>query len=170
MPSPFPGMDPYLEGGSWPSFHLLFIAEVLGVLSPRIRPKYIVEAERRVYLETDPHDPERFICRRSSRCLRPTTTHSCHAATNARKWTCIHGRFASPCRQFPSPWSRKTQTSFSICRRCSTPCTTGRDTTIRLITREKSSHRLRTRRPSGQSSSSRSGRTRNNSQLFAGPT
>ena len=61
MPSPFPGMDPYLEGGAWPSFHVLLIAEILGTLLPRIRPKYIVEAERRVYLETDPYDPERFI-------------------------------------------------------------------------------------------------------------
>ncbi len=61
MPSPFPGMDPYLEGPSWPSFHVLLIAEMLNTLAPRIRPKYIVEAERRVYLETDPYDRERFI-------------------------------------------------------------------------------------------------------------
>ena len=61
MPSPFPGMDPYLEGGSWPDFHMLLISEMRTLLSGRIRPKYIVEAERRVYLETDPSDPERFI-------------------------------------------------------------------------------------------------------------
>ena len=61
MPSPFPGMDPYLEGPSWPDFHVLLIAELRTSLSERIRPKYIVEAERRVYLETDPYDPERFI-------------------------------------------------------------------------------------------------------------
>jgi hypothetical protein len=61
MPSPFPGMDPYLAGPSWPSFHVLFIAEMLAALAPRIRPKYIVEAERRIYLQTDPSDPERFI-------------------------------------------------------------------------------------------------------------
>ncbi len=61
MPSPFPGMDPYLEGPSWPDFHVLLIAELRTSLSERTRPKYIVEAERRVYLETDPYDPERFI-------------------------------------------------------------------------------------------------------------
>jgi hypothetical protein len=40
---------------------MLLIAEMLNTLAPRIRPKYVVEAERRVYLETNPYDPERFI-------------------------------------------------------------------------------------------------------------
>src|SRR5438309_2244133 len=28
MPSPFPGMDPYLEGSAWPSFHSAFANEI----------------------------------------------------------------------------------------------------------------------------------------------
>jgi len=61
MPSPFPGMDPFLEGPSWPDFHLLFISEIRSRIVPRARTKYTVEAERRVYIETDPGDPDRII-------------------------------------------------------------------------------------------------------------
>jgi hypothetical protein len=61
MPSPFPGMDPYLEGPSWPDFHVLLIAELHAALVAKVRPKYVVEAERRVYVESDPNDEARFI-------------------------------------------------------------------------------------------------------------
>ena len=61
MPSPFPGMDPHLEGAWWPDFQLLFLGQLLSAIVPRIRTKYIIEAERRVYLEASPNDPERFI-------------------------------------------------------------------------------------------------------------
>ena len=61
MPSPFPGMDPYLEGPSWPGFHVLLIAELHAALVAKVRPKYVVEAERRVYVETDPDDEARFV-------------------------------------------------------------------------------------------------------------
>lgn len=60
MPSPFPGMDPYLEGPSWPDFHVLLIAELHAALVAKLRPKYVVEAERRVYVESDPNDEARF--------------------------------------------------------------------------------------------------------------
>lgn len=41
MPSPFPGMDPYLEGSAWQSFHGQYIAELARQLAPKIRPKYL---------------------------------------------------------------------------------------------------------------------------------
>jgi Protein of unknown function (DUF4058) len=45
MPSPFPGMDPYLEGSM--NFHHQFSAEIARQLSPKILPKYLaVMAER----------------------------------------------------------------------------------------------------------------------------
>jgi hypothetical protein len=40
MPSPFPGMDPYLEGDLWTSFHILFAVEIARQLVPRLRPRY----------------------------------------------------------------------------------------------------------------------------------
>lgn len=51
MPSPFPGMDPFLEGPEWEDFHLLLIAEMRDYLTARVRPRYLVRAERRIYLE-----------------------------------------------------------------------------------------------------------------------
>lgn len=47
MPSPFPGMDPYLEKS--PVFHELhtqLLAAIQGQLQPQIRPKYVARLER----------------------------------------------------------------------------------------------------------------------------
>ena len=47
MPSPFPGMDPYLEGSEWGTFHVEFSVEIRRQLSPKVRPKYHVLTMRR---------------------------------------------------------------------------------------------------------------------------
>ncbi|OCQ99357.1 hypothetical protein BCD64_12500 [Nostoc sp. MBR 210] len=50
MPSPFPGMNPYLEHPRiWPSVHHLLISEIARFLSPQLRPKYRVVVEVRMY-------------------------------------------------------------------------------------------------------------------------
>ena len=52
MPSPFPGMDPYLENPElWPDAHNGLIAAMRDELSPRLRPNYYVALEERTYLE-----------------------------------------------------------------------------------------------------------------------
>lgn len=51
MPSPFPGMDPYLEGHVWEDFHARFITEIADALGPFLRPRYVARVEKRVYLE-----------------------------------------------------------------------------------------------------------------------
>jgi hypothetical protein len=51
MPTPFPGMDPYLERrGLWEEVHTGLIAEIQQFLAPLVRPRYRVAVERRVYL------------------------------------------------------------------------------------------------------------------------
>ena len=51
MPSPFPGMDPYLEApAGWQEFHHLFIAGIQEALVPKVLPRYAVHIERYVYL------------------------------------------------------------------------------------------------------------------------
>lgn len=51
MPSPFPGMDPYIEDPQrWPDFHGRFITALVGGLQPLLRPKYVATAEERVYV------------------------------------------------------------------------------------------------------------------------
>ncbi len=57
MPSPFPGMDPYLEKpGFWPDVHHMLISGCREQLSAQLRPKYIVRIEERTYI-TDESDP-----------------------------------------------------------------------------------------------------------------
>src|SRR5436309_12384356 len=51
MPSPFPGMDPYLEGPEWSSIHVALSAEIARQLAPKVRPKYIVRTARRFVTE-----------------------------------------------------------------------------------------------------------------------
>ena len=51
MPSPFPGMDPYLERSSlWPDVHSRLIVALADVLAPMVSPKYYVAVEERIYL------------------------------------------------------------------------------------------------------------------------
>ncbi|MCP5101484.1 MAG: DUF4058 family protein [Chloroflexi bacterium] len=52
MPSPFPGMDPYLEGNEWHSFHAELSAELARQLGPKLRPKYIARAVRRFVMDS----------------------------------------------------------------------------------------------------------------------
>ncbi len=40
MPSPFPGMDPYLEGHLWPDVHSALAGKLRAALTPLLRPRY----------------------------------------------------------------------------------------------------------------------------------
>ena len=55
MPSPFPGMDPYLEEPSqWPGVHQRLITYMADAMQPRIRPRYHVLIGERVYIAEPP--------------------------------------------------------------------------------------------------------------------
>lgn len=55
MPSPFPGMNPYLEQPAlWPDFHTKFLVEFSERLVSVIRPKYFVLLERHVFVQEPP--------------------------------------------------------------------------------------------------------------------
>lgn len=41
MPSPFPGMDPYLEGPLWPDVHHELASTIRRQLTPRLGPDYV---------------------------------------------------------------------------------------------------------------------------------
>ncbi|NET34721.1 MAG: DUF4058 family protein [Cyanothece sp. SIO1E1] len=50
MPSPFPGMNPYLEQPElWPEVHKRLTLLIADVMNPQLRPKYRVAVEERVY-------------------------------------------------------------------------------------------------------------------------
>ena len=52
MPSPFPGMDPYLEGSLWTSVHTELSSEIARQLAPKLSPKYVALPTRRFVTET----------------------------------------------------------------------------------------------------------------------
>jgi hypothetical protein len=59
MPSPFPGMDPYLESPAiWPDVHHRLISGIQEALNPNLRPRYVARVELRVYISDD-DDPGR---------------------------------------------------------------------------------------------------------------
>lgn len=52
MPSPFPGMDPYLEHSNiWEDFHTSLATEIRDQLTPQLRPRYIAALMPRVTYE-----------------------------------------------------------------------------------------------------------------------
>ncbi|MFO0968837.1 MAG: DUF4058 family protein [Gemmataceae bacterium] len=54
MASPFPGMDPYLEGDVWTSFHGLFAMKIVEQLVPKLIPRYVALPEKRyIAVEVD---------------------------------------------------------------------------------------------------------------------
>ncbi|WP_425618007.1 DUF4058 family protein [Anatilimnocola sp. NA78] len=70
MPSPFPGMDPFIEMDEWQEFHSGMIAQFHRQLAKAVAPRYLARMERRVYLERTFDDPT----------LRQPDIHIAHAS------------------------------------------------------------------------------------------
>jgi len=61
MPSPFPGMNPYLEKPTvWHDFHQAFIAVIRNALTPQVRPEYIARIEDHIYVHELSAEERRF--------------------------------------------------------------------------------------------------------------
>ena len=57
MPSPFPGMNPYLESPQlWSQVHTHLIVAIAEAMNPLLRPKYRMAMEQRVYTDTASND------------------------------------------------------------------------------------------------------------------
>jgi hypothetical protein len=56
MPSPFPGMDPYLEGHLWPDVHSALAGKLRAALTPLIRPRYTARLAISVIEDIAPGD------------------------------------------------------------------------------------------------------------------
>ena len=61
MLSPFPGMDPFIESQKWTGFHHSIISEIRNVLTPQVRPRYVVDVEEDVYLATEGGTPVKIV-------------------------------------------------------------------------------------------------------------
>lgn len=78
MPSPFPGMDPYLEEpAGWPDVHHRLLSTISDQIAALAAPRYFVRIEERVYI-TDPLDdtgypklvPDIVVTRSPRRAIR----------------------------------------------------------------------------------------------------
>ena len=70
MPSPFPGMDPYLEAPArWPDVHQSLITYIRDALQPQVRPRYHARMGERVYILQPPQAmyPDVMLTRRPVR-------------------------------------------------------------------------------------------------------
>ena len=79
MPSPFPGMDPYLENPAlWSEVHNRLIVAIANALETQLNPSYRVAIERRTYLAL-PEDsilvgiPDVVVAKRSNSESQPET-------------------------------------------------------------------------------------------------
>ncbi len=56
MPSPFPGMDPYLEGAEWPDLHSSLANAIKRLLLPQISPRYTARVNKYIVKDTAPDE------------------------------------------------------------------------------------------------------------------
>jgi hypothetical protein len=54
-------MDPYIEGSVWEDFHADFMSALRELLTPLVRPRYVVRIEERAYLEHSSGEDDRWI-------------------------------------------------------------------------------------------------------------
>jgi Protein of unknown function (DUF4058) len=81
MPSPFPGMNPYLERATaWESFHPQFIAAAVTHIAAQLRPEYVVRIESRLYIHEPPAD-RRYAGRSDLGIIRPSGLGNSQAGT-----------------------------------------------------------------------------------------
>jgi hypothetical protein len=85
MLSPFPGMDPYLEGLSWPNVHHRLADWIARQLGPQLRPRYIARLETRYVAESVSMGPFRILypdvdVTVARQVQEPTTTYEADVA------------------------------------------------------------------------------------------
>jgi hypothetical protein len=98
VPSPFPGMDPFVEGQRWQDFHARFINDLADLLMPAVRPRYVVDVEQYVYLAREDEVPDRYLEPDLSIVEDPA-----EATTESRSSSAIATAFAPVDYTIPSP-------------------------------------------------------------------
>ena len=91
MPSPFPGMDPYIEQPPfWSSFHSRLMVAIADVIEPQLSSQYYVEVETRTYQSDDSSDslligiPDAIVFAKSDTTSEQMLTDDRSVATQPR--------------------------------------------------------------------------------------
>ncbi len=75
MPSPFPGMNPWLEQDSlWHDFHQRMLTAMSDAIAREIAPRYYVALEEHVYIHEPPEPVARFLGRPDLAIVRTSGT------------------------------------------------------------------------------------------------
>src|SRR4051794_38425520 len=70
MPSPFPGMDPFLETNPiFQELHTRMLTEMQALLQPQLRPKYVARLERHLSEGSAAFDPDELERRKQRRIV-----------------------------------------------------------------------------------------------------
>ena len=84
MPSPFPGMNPYLERDiAWHDFHKRLLILGAGIIGAQIRPDYIVRVDDHIFVQETTDDARRAIGRPDLAVVptaRPPSEHPSNVA------------------------------------------------------------------------------------------
>lgn len=92
MPSPFPGMNPFIEQESaWHDFHENFMPAAQEMLNRQIMPKYFAKIDEHVYIHEPDDDVQRRIGRSDVWIARTTSLPSAESASPT-------GTIAAPAR------------------------------------------------------------------------
>ena len=81
MPSPFPGMDPYLEGYLWPDVHQRLAIAICDQLTPQIRPAYVARVNLYTVRDTHPEEdigilyPDVEVFEKKKHIQEPTSSY-----------------------------------------------------------------------------------------------
>jgi hypothetical protein len=82
MPSPFPGMNPFLEQETvWHDFHERFMPVAAEVLGAQVDPNYIVKIDEHVYIHEMPAEARQFAGRADVAVVQTWTATETRPAT-----------------------------------------------------------------------------------------
>ncbi len=87
MKSPFPGMDPWLEGYIWPDVHSHLARVFAELLAPQIAPKYVARIDIATIMDNDPESeigityPDVEVMERRNMMEEPIATYGNAALT-----------------------------------------------------------------------------------------
>lgn len=82
MPSPFPGMNPYLEQDiAWHDFHERFLILGAGLIGAQVRPNYVVRVDDHIFVHELPDEPKKSTGR-ADLAIAPTVQPSASPASS----------------------------------------------------------------------------------------
>ncbi len=93
MPSPFPGVNPYLENSAyWSSIHHWLITEIARLLNQKLAPKYVVAVEVRIYETSGEKStligiPDNIIAKSSENTIKSPESNVAVAASSIQPLT-----------------------------------------------------------------------------------